>query len=77
MGLMAISPSPKTNQPALSHRTYPYLLRGVAITQPNFVWSTDITSIRLAHGFVYVVAIIDWFTAPNKTARRVVDCRHE
>ena len=42
MGLMAIYPSLKTSQPAPSHRIYPYLLRGVAITRPNFVWSTDI-----------------------------------
>lgn len=54
MGLMAISPGPKTSQPAPSHRTYPYLLRGVASTHPNCVWSTDITYIRLAHGFVYL-----------------------
>lgn len=62
MGLMAIYPGPKTSQPALAHRIYPYLLRGVAITRPNFVWSTDITYIRLAHGFVYLVAIMDWFS---------------
>ena len=62
MELMAIYPSPKTSQPAPSHQIYPYLLRGVAITRPNFVWSTDITYIRLAHGFVYLVAIMDWFS---------------
>jgi putative transposase len=43
-------------------KIYPYVLRGVAITQPDFVWSTDITYIRLAHGFVYLVAIMDWFS---------------
>lgn len=62
MGLLAIYPGPKTSQPAPSQRTYPYLLRGVAITHPNVVWSTDITYIRLAHGFVYLVAIMDWFS---------------
>lgn len=62
MGLMAIYPSPKTSRPAPSHRIYPYLLRGVAVTRPNFVWSTDITYIRLAHGFVFLVAIMDWFS---------------
>jgi transposase InsO family protein len=62
MGLMAIYPNLKTSQPAPSHRIYPYLLRGVTITRPNFVWSTDITSIRLAHGFVYLVAIMDWYS---------------
>jgi putative transposase len=62
MGLMAIYPGPKTSQPAPSHRIYPYLLRGVAIMHPNVVWSTDITYIRLAHGFVYLVAIMDWYS---------------
>jgi putative transposase len=62
MGLMAIYPSPKTSQPAPAHRIYPYLLRGVPITRPNFVWSTDITYIRMQHGFVYVVAIMDWYS---------------
>jgi putative transposase len=62
MGLMAIYPSPKTSRPAPSHPIYPYLLRGVAITRPDFVWSTDITYIRLAHGFVYLVAIMDWYS---------------
>jgi putative transposase len=62
MGLMAIYPSPKTSLPAPSHRIYPYLLRGEAITRPDFVWSTDITYIRLAHGFVYLVAIMDWYS---------------
>jgi len=62
MGLMAIYPSPKTSRPTPSHQIYPYLLRGVAITRPNFVWSTDITYVRLAHGFVYLVAIMDWYS---------------
>ncbi len=62
MGLMAIYPSPKTSQPALSHQVYPYLLRGMAITRPNVVWSTAITYVRLAHGFVYLVAIMDWYS---------------
>jgi putative transposase len=62
MGLMAIYPRPKTSLPAPSHQVYPYLLRGVAITRPNFVWSTDITYVRLAHGFVYLVAIMDWYS---------------
>jgi putative transposase len=62
IGLTAIYPGPKTSQPAPSHRIYPYLLRGVAVTRSNFVWSTDITYIRLAHGFVYLVAIMDWYS---------------
>ena len=43
------------------HRKYPYLLRGVKVTHVNQVWSTDITYIRLKHGFVYLTAIIDWY----------------
>lgn len=62
MGLMALYPGPKTSQPAPGHRIYPYLLREVPITRPDFVWSTDITYIRLAHGFGYLVAIMDWFS---------------
>ena len=62
MGLMALCPGPKTSQPASAHRIYPYLLREVAITRPDFVWSTDITYIRLARGFGYLVAIMDWFS---------------
>ena len=62
MGLMAIYPGPKTSQSAPGHRIYPYLLREVPITRPDFVWSTDITYIRLARGFGYLVAIMDWFS---------------
>ncbi len=62
MGLLALYPGPKTSQPAPGHRIYPYLLRELAITQPDFVWSTDITYIRLARGFGYLVAIMDWFS---------------
>jgi len=62
MGLMALYPGPKTSQPGSAHRIYPYLLREVPITRPDFVWSTDITYIRLARGFVYLMAIMDWFS---------------
>lgn len=62
MGLLAIYPGPKTSQPDAEHRMYPYLLRGMAITRPNMVWSTDSTYIRLTHGFVFLVAIIDWYS---------------
>jgi putative transposase len=62
MGLRAIGPKPHTSQPAPEHKVYPYLLRGLAITQPNFVWSSDITYIPLPHGFIYLVAVIDWFS---------------
>lgn len=62
MGVMALYPGPKTSQPAPAHRIYPYLLRAVPITHPDLVWSTDITYIRLARGFGYLVAIMDWFS---------------
>ena len=60
MGLMAVYPKPNLSKPTPGHKIYPYLLRGLEITRPNQVWSTDITYIRLAGGFVYLVAIIDW-----------------
>ena len=62
MGLEAIYPKPRLSIPAPGHRIYPYLLRHVPITHPNQVWSTDITYIRMAHGFVYLTAILDWFS---------------
>jgi putative transposase len=62
MGLAAIYPQPKTTQVDKRAKIYPYLLRGLAITHPNQVWSTDITYIRMAHGFMYLVAVIDWFS---------------
>ena len=62
MGLEAIYPKPRLSVPAPGHRIYPYLLRGVAIERPNQVWSTDITYIRMARGFVYLTAILDWFS---------------
>ena len=61
MGLEAIYPKPRLSVPASAPR-YPYLLRGVPIERVNQVWSTDITSIRLQRGFVYLVAIMDWFS---------------
>jgi putative transposase len=62
MGLETIYPKPHTSQPHPEHRVYPYLLRGVPITRVNHVWSTDITYIRLHGGFVYLVAVLDWFS---------------
>lgn len=62
MGIQAIYQKPHLSQPAPGQRIYPYLLRNVAITRVNQVWSTDITYIRLCHGFVYLVAIMDWFS---------------
>ena len=62
MGLETIYPKPRLSQPHSTHRVYPYLLRGVPITRVNQVWSTDITYIRLHGGFVYLVAVMDWFS---------------
>jgi putative transposase len=62
MGLEAIYPKPKLSKPAPGHRIYPYLLRNVKIERPNQVWSTDITYVRLREGFVYLVAILDWYS---------------
>ena len=62
MGLQAITPGPHTSKPSSGHRVYPYLLRGVAITHPNHVWSTDITYIPMKRGFLYLTAVIDWFS---------------
>lgn len=62
MGLEAIYPKPRLSFNGTEHRRFPYLLRGVAIVRPNQVWSADITYIRLHGGFVYLVAIIDWFS---------------
>ena len=60
MGLMAVYPKLKTSKPHPGHKIYPYLLKDVEIIRPNQVWSTDITYIRLAQGFAYLVAVIDW-----------------
>ena len=62
LGLAGMAPGPNTSHPHPQHMVYPYLLRGLEVTQPNQVWSTDITYIRLARGFVYLVAIIDWYS---------------
>lgn len=66
MGLEALVPKPPTSTPAgpgaLEHRIFPYLLRGVEITRINQVWSTDITYLPMPHGFLYLTAVIDWFS---------------
>jgi len=62
MELMAVYPKPRTSQPNPDHRVYPYLLRGVSIDRPDQVWATDITYIRMRRGFVYLAAIMDWFS---------------
>jgi putative transposase len=62
MGLQAIYPKPRTTRAAQERKVYPYLLRGVEISRPNFVWSADITYIPMRHGFMYLVAVIDWYS---------------
>ena len=62
MGLEAVYPQPKLSQANPEHKIYPYLLRNMPIERCNQVWSTDITYIRMRHGFVYLMAIIDWYS---------------
>lgn len=62
MGLQAIFPKPKTSLAGKGHKIYPYLLRGLEITRTNHVWSSDVTYIPMRQGFMYLVAIIDWFS---------------
>lgn len=60
MGIEAIYQTPRTSDPHPDHKVYPYLLRNLAITQPNQVWCTDITYIPMGRGFMYLIAIMDW-----------------
>jgi putative transposase len=62
MGLESIAPSPRTTVPGSGHRIYPYLLKNLEITKPNQVWGADITYVPLAYGFLYLVAILDWYS---------------
>jgi putative transposase len=62
MGIEAIYRRPNTSKPAPGHKIYPYLLRGLKVDRPNQVWATDITYIPMARGFVYLVAVVDWFS---------------
>ncbi len=62
MGIEAIYPRPKTTEVCKEHRKYPYLLRNMEIIRPNQVWSTDITYVPMPKGFMYLVAVIDWFS---------------
>lgn len=62
MVLAAIAPGPNTSKRHPEHKIYPYLLRGVMVTKPNQVWSTDITYIRMEQGFMYLTAVIDWYS---------------
>jgi putative transposase len=62
MGLQAVYPRPRTSIPDKQHKKYPYLLRGLDINQPNQVWAADITYVPMPLGFMYLVAIMDWFS---------------
>jgi putative transposase len=69
MGIEALYRKPNTSKPAPGHKIYPYLLRGVTIDRPNQVWAMDITYVPMARGFVYLAAVVDWFS------RRVLSWR--
>jgi putative transposase len=62
MGLEAIYPKPRTSKPHPAHKIYPYLLRNLNIDRPNQVWAADITYIPLKRGFMYLVAVMDWYS---------------
>ena len=62
LGLAGMAPGPNTSRRHPQHKIYPYLLRGVQVAHPNQIWSADITYIRLPRGFVYLVAVIDWYS---------------
>jgi putative transposase len=69
MGIESMAPKPKTSEPHPEHVVYPYLLRNLQISRPDQVWATDITYIPMRAGFVYLVAIMDWYS------RRVLSWR--
>jgi putative transposase len=69
MGIAAIYRRPNTSKPSPGHKIYPYLLRGLVVDRPNQVWAMDITYIPMARGFVYLTAVVDWFS------RRVLSWR--
>ena len=62
MGIQALYPKPSLSKANPEHKVYPYLLRGLAITRPNQIWSTDITYLPMHNGFMYLVAVIDWYS---------------
>ena len=62
IGITALYPKKNTSQPGKGHKVYPYLLKGLKINRSNQVWATDISYIPMAKGFVYLVAVIDWFS---------------
>jgi putative transposase len=62
MGIEAIYAKRRTTWPGAGHKIYPYLLRNVEVTRPNQVWSSDITYVPMRHGFMYLVAVLDWYS---------------
>ena len=62
MGITALYPKPRLSRPAAGHRIYPYRLRGLKIDRPNQVWASDITYLPMARGFLYLVAVMDWYS---------------
>lgn len=62
MGLEAIYPKPRTSQTSKEHNIYPYLLKGVQVDKPDFVWATDITYVPMQQGFMYLTVILDWYS---------------
>jgi putative transposase len=62
LGIEAIYPKPRLSQGHVEHKKYPYLLRGIRLSGPNQVWSTDITYVRMSRGFVYLTAVMDWYS---------------
>ncbi|MDQ0191299.1 transposase InsO family protein [Alicyclobacillus cycloheptanicus] len=62
MGIAGVSPGPNLSKRNLAHKIYPYLLTGVMASRPNHNWSIDITYVRLKHGWMYLVAVIDWYS---------------
>ena len=62
MGIEALYRRPSTSKPAPGHKIYPYLLRHLLVDRPNQVWAMDITDIPMARGFVYLAALVDWFS---------------
>jgi len=62
LGLHSTAPKPNTSKPGKQHKIYPYLLKNLRIDRPNQVWATDITYIPMARGFLYLMAIMDWYS---------------
>src|SRR6266508_983701 len=62
MGIAGIAPGPNTSKPTPGHKIYPYLLRNVTASHPNHIWGVDITYLRITHGWLYSVAVLDWYS---------------